>query len=315
MTKPKTSSNLARSRDGLPDKYRLLLMLLPFIVLIFIFSYLPLMGWRYAFYSYKPGRSLAESQYVGWYWFQSIFSNSFQIAEITRVLINTLAISGLGLLTNLIAPVFAIMLNEIRCKPYRKGVQILTTLPNFISWVLVYSVAFALFNVGNGMVNQVLLSLGIANTPINFLASNNHVWLSMTLWSMWKGLGWSAIMYLAAIAGIDQELYEAARVDGAGRFAQVIHITLPGIAPTFLVLLVLSVANLLNNGMDQYYVFQNALNKSSIEVLDLYVYNISILGGSFSFGTAVSMLKSIVNLTLLMVANGAAKLIRGSAII
>ena len=289
-------------------------MLLPFLILVFIFSYLPLYGWRYAFYSFRPGFSLSQSPYVGLYWFESIFSNSFQIAEISRVMVNTLAISGLGLLLNCIAPIFAVLLNEIESRKYRKSVQVLTTLPNFISWVLVYAVAFTMFNVNNGFINQVLLALGWIDSPTNLLASPNHVWLRMTLWSAWKSLGWSSILYLAAIAGIDQELYEAAKVDGANRFQQILHITLPGISATFLVLLVMAIANLINNGMEQYYVFQNAMNKSRIEVLDLYVYNISLAGGNFSFGTAVSMLKSIISLTLLLVANGAARAIRGTPI-
>lgn len=310
----KDRSKAVTARVGLPEKYQLLLMLLPFLVLIFIFSYLPLLGWRYAFYSYRPGFPLEKCQYVGWYWFESIFSNSYQVAEISRVMVNTLAISGLGLLVNCFAPIFAIMLSELRSKKYRKCVQVMTTLPNFISWVLVYAVAFAMFNVDNGLINRILLGLGWIDKPVNVLASKNNVWLTMTLWSAWKSLGWSSILYLAAIAGLDQELFEAAKVDGANRFQQILHITLPGIAPTFLVLLVMSIANLINNGMDQYYVFQNALNKSQIEVLDLYVYNVSLGGGNFSFGTAVSMLKSVVSLTLLMVANGAAKLIRGTSI-
>ena len=289
-------------------------MLLPFLLLVFVFSYLPLYGWRYAFYAYRPGFPLEKCEYVGWYWFESIFSNSYQVAEITRVMGNTLAISGLGLLLNCVAPAFAILLNEIHHSAYRKTVQVLTTLPNFISWVLVYAVAFSMFNVNNGFINQFMMTVGWVTQPVNVLASNKHVWLTMTLWSAWKSLGWSAILYLAAIAGLDQELYEAARVDGANRFQQILHITIPGISPTFLVLLVMSIANLINNGMDQYYVFQNAMNKSSIEVLDLYVYNISLGGGNFSFGTAVSMLKSVVSLTLLLIANGAAKMIRGTSI-
>lgn len=301
-------------KNAIPEKYQLFLMLFPFLVLVFIFSYLPLAGWRYAFYLYRPGFKLEDCQFVGWYWFQSIFSNSYQVNEIVRVMINTLAISGLGLLVNCAAPIFAILLNEIHSRRYRKSVQVLTTLPNFISWVLVYAVAFSLFNTDNGLINQIFLALGWIDKPVNYLASNKHVWLTMTLWNVWKSLGWSGILYLAAIAGIDQELYEAAKVDGAGRFRQALHITLPGLAPTFLVLLVMSIANLINNGMDQYYVFQNALNRSRIEVLDLYVYNTSMGGGNFSFGTAVSMLKSIISLTLLMVANGAAKIIRGSSI-
>ena len=211
-------------------------------------------------------------------------------------------------------PFFAILLNEIHSRKYKKSVQILTTLPNIISWVLVYAVAFAMFNVDNGFINQLLLKMNVISAPMNVLASSQNVWIRMTLWSAWKSLGWSSILYLAAIAGIDQELYEAAKVDGANRFQQALHVTIPGISPTFLVLLVMSIANLINNGMDQYYVFQNAMNKSRIEVLDLYVYNISLGGGNFSFGTAVSMLKSFISLTLLLVANGAAKLIRGSSI-
>lgn len=309
-----TRANGGRKRLAIPEKFQLFAMLLPFLLLVLVFSYLPLIGWRYAFYAYRPGFPLEKCEYVGWYWFESIFSNAYQVTEITRVMINTLAISGLGLLLNCIAPVFAILLNEIHHRAYRKTVQVLTTLPNFISWVLVYAVAFAMFNVNNGFFNQVLMSLGWIKQPMNVLASSKNVWLTMTLWSAWKSLGWSSILYLAAIAGLDQELFEAARVDGANRFQQILHITLPGISPTFLVLLVMSIANLINNGMDQYYVFQNALNKSSIEVLDLYVYNISLGGGNFSFGTAVSMLKSVVSLTLLLIANGAAKLIRGSSI-
>jgi len=312
MKKTEVKSNTPH--HGLKEKYRLFLMLLPFLLLIFVFSYLPILGWSYSFFSYKPGKSLWDCDFVGLYWFESIVSNEYQIAEIKRVLVNTLAISGLGLLLNCITPIFAICMSEIGNAKFKKGVQILTTLPNFISWVLVYAIAFAMFNTDNGFFNQVLLNLGVIKTPTNVLADSNHVWLSMTLWTAWKTMGWGAILYLAAIAGIDQELFEAARVDGANRFQQILHITIPGIASTFLVLLVMSIGNMLNNGMDQYYVFQNAMNKSNIEVLDLYVYNTSLGGGNFSFGTAVSMLKSIVSMLLLLVANLAAKVIRGSSI-
>lgn len=302
-------------RGRIPEKYQLFLMLFPFLVLVTIFSYLPLYGWRYAFYLYKPGFRLEDCTYVGLYWFQSIISNSYQVDEILRILRNTLGISGLGLLTSVAAPVFSIFLSQITVKWFRKSVQTLTTLPNFISWVLVYSVAFSMFNVNTGMVNQLLTRLGLVQAPINFLASGDHIWVKMTLWSLWKNLGWNAIMYLAAISGIDQQLYEAAEVDGAGRFRKIWHITVPGLMPTYLVLLIMQIANLINNGMEQYYVFQNAMNKNAIEVLDLYVYNISLLGNNFSFGTAISMLKSIVCVVLLLFANGMAKKIRGESIL
>ena len=155
----------------------------------------------------------------------------------------------------------------------------------------------------------------LVTDPIRFLDSDAHTWLWMTLWNLWKGLGWGAIMYLAAIAGIDAELYEAARVDGANRFQLMKNITLPALMPTFFVLLMMSVANFLNNGMDQYHVFQNSFNKEHIQVLDLYVYNIGMTGSSLSLATAISMLKSVVSVTLLAVVNLVSKKIRGESII
>lgn len=297
------------------DRYLLFLMALPFIILTFIFAYYPLHGWIYAFYDYTPGIPLSNSEFVGLQWFKSIISNPIQKQEVLRVMTNTFAISSLNIATSFLPVVFAVFLVEIKATRFRKTVQVLTTIPNFISWVLVYSVAFMIFSVNGGVVNSILIKLGIIKQGINFLASDNHTWLFMTAWAVWKGLGWGAIMYLAAIAGIDQELYEAAKVDGAGRFRMMWNITIPSILPTYFVLLLLSIANFINNGMDQYYVFQNAMNKTHIEVLDLYVYNIGMTGGNFAFATAISMLKSIVSVFLLFVANGVSKLFRGETIV
>ena len=145
--------------------------------------------------------------------------------------------------------------------------------------------------------------------------SGEHTWLKMWAWGMWKGVGWSAIIYIAAISGIDQQLYEAATVDGAGRFQRMLHITMPGLLPTFFVLLLMSVANILTNGMDQYYVFKNATNMDTIRVLDLYVYELGIGKGSIPLTTVVSMLKSIISVTLLFVANNVSKAVRGESIV
>lgn len=294
---------------------RLFLIALPFLILVFVFSYLPLYGWIYSFYNFKPGIPLGETEFVGLQWFKSIVSSPMQTQEVLRVLKNTIAISTLGIVTSVIPVAFAVFLVEIKSKWFRKVVQVLTTLPNFISWVLVYSFAFALLSTDSGLVNQVLNKLGIINTSINFLASDSHTWLKMCLWSLWKFLGWNSIMYLAAITSIDTTLYEAAEVDGAGRFRRMWHITIPGISSTYFVLLLLQIANFINNGMDQYFVFQNAMNKEHIEVLDLYVYNIGLLGSSFSFATAISMLKSIISVFLLLIVNRMSKLVRGETII
>lgn len=294
--------------------FRLWLLSLPFLILIFLFSYLPLYGWVYALFDYKPGRALLDCEFVGLENFTRMFADKYAFQDIVRVLKNTLGMSLIGIVTSGLPMIFAVFLAEIKNKPYRKAVQTLTTIPNFISWVLVYSVAYAMFSVNDGFVNRVLMELGIIDEGINFLASDDHVWLSMWLWGTWKGLGWSAIMYIAALTGIDQTQYEAASVDGAGRMQKILHITIPGLLPTYFVLLLLSIANLVNNGMEQYFVFQNAMNKEYIEVLDLYVYNQGMVGINYSYSTAVSILKSIVSVTLLFVANLSSKLTRGESI-
>ena len=288
--------------------------MLPFLLLCFAFSYFPLHGWIYSFYDYKPPLKLSQCNFMGLRWFKMIFVNPAQVRQLFIVMRNTFAMSFLNIATSVLPLFFAVFLNEIKCKWFRKMVQTLTTIPNFISWVLVYAVAFCLFS-NTGMVNTVLQNLGVILKPIKFLDSDSHTYIAMLLWSTWKGLGWGAIMYLASIAGIDQEMYEAARVDGAGRFQLMRYITLPELMPTYFVMLMLSVANFLNNGMDQYFVFQNAFNKAHIQVLDLYVYNIGMTGSSLSLATAISMLKSLISVTLLMAVNGISKKIRGVSLV
>ena len=293
---------------------RMFLYMLPFLLLCFAFSYFPLHGWIYSFYDYKPPLKLSQCNFMGLRWFKMIFGNPAQVRQLFIVMRNTFAMSFLNIATSVLPLFFAVFLNEIKCKWFRKMVQTLTTIPNFISWVLVYAVAFCLFS-NTGMVNTVLQNLGVILKPIKFLDSDSHTYIAMLLWSTWKGLGWGAIMYLASIAGIDQEMYEAARVDGAGRFQLMRYITLPELMPTYFVMLMHSVANFLNNGMDQYFVFQNAFNKAHIQVLDLYVYNIGMTGSSLSLATAISMLKSLISVTLLMAVNRISKKIRGVSLV
>ncbi|WP_058302337.1 ABC transporter permease [Gorillibacterium timonense] len=299
----------------IPERYRLFLFALPLLALVFLFSYLPLYGWVYAFFNVRPGFSVWSSEFVRFKWFHAIVANPTQSKEVIRVLKNTLGMSFLGIATSVFPVIFAILLTEIKATKFKKAVQILTTLPNFISWVLVFSIAFMLFSVDSGLINHLMINLGFQDKGVNYLASDSHIWVKMTLWGLWKGLGWSAIMYIAAITSIDQELYDAARVDGAGRFRLMWHITVPGVMPTYFVLLLLSIGNLINNGLDQYFVFQNPVNKTTIEVLDLYVYNVGLLGANFSFATAIGMLKSLISITLLFFANRLSKIVRGESII
>jgi putative aldouronate transport system permease protein len=309
-TKSKNLMPNGRRKQG----FQLFLISVPFLAAYLVFSYLPLFGWTYAFFDYRAGLKLSNTPFAGFKYFTSMVSNSVLKADVVRVLINTFGISGLGIITSFLPMFFAIALSEIRTNKYRRVVQTITTIPNFISWVIVYSLAFVLFSVNDGVVNKVFVDLGIFESPYNFLASDKHVWLTMWAWGTWKGLGWSSIIYYATITGIDAELFEAATVDGANRIQRIAHITIPGMMPTFSVLLLLSISNFLNNGMDQYYVFQNAMNRQHIEVLDLYVYNRGFVGRDIPFSIAVGILKTLVSVTLLFTANGISKLIRKESI-
>jgi putative aldouronate transport system permease protein len=291
------------------------LYILPLLILVALISYYPLYGWIYAFHDYQPPKPISAETFVGLKWFEYIWSNPVRLADVGRVLINTFAMSGISLLFSWFPMIFAVFLNEIRCKPYRKFVQTVTTLPNFISWVLVFSVAFNVLS-STGAVNSVLMSLGWIDKPIAFLSSKEHVWFRMWLWLTWKNAGWAAIMYLAAISAIDEQMIEAAKVDGATRMQIIWRITIPCLLPTYFVIVMLNLANFLSNGMEQYYVFMNNFNKKSIEVLDLYVYNIATTGrGNYPLSTAISMLKSIVSVVLLFITNGFSKLVRGEGFV
>jgi len=294
--------------------YREFFYILPFLVLVVLFSYYPLYGWVYAFFDYKPPFPLSIDKFVGFKWFISMVDTPTKVNQILKVLRNTFAISGLSLMFSWFPMGFAIFLNEINNKGYRKFVQTVTTLPNFISWVLVYSIAFSVLS-STGAVNSILMGLGLIDTPKLFLQSSEHVWFRMWLWLTWKNAGWAAIMYIAALSGIDEEMNEAARIDGASKLQIIWHITLPSLLPTYFVLVMLNVANFLSNGMEQFYVFQNSFNKEYIQVLDLYVYNTAMGNGGYSLSVAISILKSIVSLILLCVTNAFSKLVRGEGFI
>ncbi|MDO5434802.1 MAG: ABC transporter permease subunit [Clostridia bacterium] len=295
--------------------YKEFLYVLPFLIIVALFSYFPLYGWIYAFHDYRPPFPITNETFVGFKWFQTLVNNPIRLKGVLRVLRNTFVMSGVSLAFSWFPMVFAVFLNEIKCKPFKKFVQTVTTLPNFISWVLVYAIAFALFST-NGAVNSVLTGIGAISQPISFLTDTNGIYFKMWLWLTWKNAGWAAIMYLAAISGIDEQMIEAAKVDGATRMQIIWHITIPSLLPTYFVIVMLNLANFLSNGMEQYFVFQNAFTQDYVEVLDLYVYNIANSGpGMYPFATVISILKSVVSVVLLFVTNTASRLIRGEGFI
>jgi ABC-type polysaccharide transport system permease subunit len=286
-------------------------MALPFVLFVFAFSYVPLHGWIYAFYEYIPGVPLFKNTFVGFENFQYILKD---MVNIKRVLLNTFAFYFLGLAASVVPVILAIMLTEAGSARFKKLVQTTTTLPNFISWVIVFSLSFNILY-SEGVMNRLLMGLGITKEPILLLANANAVYFFQAFLGIWKGAGWGSIIYLAAIAGIDTELYDAAAVDGAGRWGRIRHITLPGITPTYIVLLLLQISNLLSVGLEQYLVFSNNMVQRKIEVLDFYVYRVGLANRDYSYAIAIGMLKTIISILLLFSANKLSKKVRGESII
>ena len=294
---------------GRRKKYNLLFMTLPFMIIVLLFNYVPIFGWIYSVFDYIPGVSVFDCDFVGLDYFRLIFKD----ANVVRTLKNTFIFAVIGIVLTPLPMFFAILLNEIKCGPVRRVVQTFTTLPNFISWVIIFSLAFSLFAT-DGVVTTLIAR--ITGSEVNsILSSGESVYWFQTALGIWKSLGWSSIIYLAAIAGIDQEQYEAARVDGAGYVQCALHVTLPSLMETYVVLFIQQIGNFLNTGYEQYMLFKNALTANNIEVLDLYTYRIGLENMDYSYGVAISILKSIVSISLVVLANMVAKKIRGNTVI
>lgn len=293
------------------SKTTLFFMTVPCFILLVVFAYLPITGWIMAFFDYKPGLDIFKCSFSGLKYFKlAIFE-----PDLIPVLRNTLALSLLGILSSPLAAIFAMFLSEMRSKRFQKIIQTTTTFPNFISWVLVYSIAFTFFATGDGVINKLLMNWHIISEPKEVLGNSDITWFFQTAIGIWKGLGFGAIIYLAAITGIDTELYDAADVDGAGRFRKMLHITVPGLYPTYITLLILAIGGILSNGFEQYYLFSNPLVQDKIQVLDTYVYRIGIKQGDFPLSTALGMSKTLISVVLLTVANLISKRTRGTSII
>lgn len=288
-------------------RWDMFFLALPFMILVLLFAYVPLAGWYFAFIEYRVGTPILECTFVGF----DNFVRLFQTGAFIRTLKNTVIYSSAKYITLICPMIFAILFNEIQNTRFRKVVQTMTTLPHFISWVIVYGLVYALFTT-EGPVNQLLAMFG---TEQRLLTDRDATYVFQSFLYLWKVLGWNSIIYVAAIAGIDQQLYEAATIDGAGHFRCALHVTLPGILPTFVVLMLLGVADFVNNGMDQYYVFQNAFTYNKLETLEMYTYKQGMKLMDYSYATAVGILKSGVSITLLFVTNAIAKKVRGNAIV
>lgn len=301
-------------------QWQLQLIAISGMVILFTFSYLPLFGVIIAFKNYSINMGLSgifTSDWVGLKWFKDFFTY-YKFEEIFR---NTLILSVAKLLITFPAPIIlAILLNEMRCTKFKRLVQTVSYLPNFISWVLLYTIATAFLNTNTGILNEIFMKIGLIETPIPFLTSPDYFYGVSVFLAMWKNSGYWAIIFLAAISGIDSQLYEAAEIDGAGRLARIRYITLPGMKSSIVTVLILSIGSLLGGGMggsnfEQAYIFGNTFNNSVSEILQTYAFKTGLSNGRFAYATAVDLFQSMISIVLILISNWGAKKITGEGIL
>lgn len=272
---------------------------IPGIVLLFFMNYLPMRNLLMAFQDYNPHLGLLKSPWVGLEHFQTLF----QDPKFYNMLKNTLIISGLSLLTFPAPIILALIMNEVRNAAFKKFVQTAVYLPHFLSWAIVASLTFFLLSTEQGLVNKIAEMMG--NEPTAYMFSSGWIYVIILVQSVWKGIGWGSIVYLAAISGIDQTLYEAAKMDGASRFQCIWKITLPSIMPTIMVMLILKMGTIISVDFEQVFLMNNAMVKQQLEVFEVYIFNNSIASGStqYSYSTAIGIFKSVINTGLVILTN------------
>lgn len=289
----------AAGKKNLRKKYfsqaSLFVMIIPCMIFTFIFSYYPLTGWIMAFQHFRPAKGYFNSQFVGLDQFRFLFDSP----EFWLTIRNTLAMSSINLVLGfLFAITFALLLNEVKFKGFKKITQTVSYLPHFLSWVIVCSLVANMLSSSDGTINNVLMALGIIEKPVLWLGQKNLFWWVSGFANVWKEMGWDSIIYIAAIAGIDASLYEAAEIDGANRYHKMWHVTLPSIRPTIMVIMIMKLGWILNAGFEIPYLLGGGLVQDVSQTVDIYVLRFGIGIGNFSLATAAGMFKSVVSVIL-----------------
>ena len=305
----KNVSAVKAKRQGLTREEKTFhLMLLPGMIILLLFVFIPLVGSLMAFQNYVPAKGLLGSKWVGLETYKFIFS----LPDGRQVFVNTLVIAFAKLVMNIFVPVtFAILLNEITAKVFKRTFQTIVYLPHFLSWVVLATVVTNMFSL-EGPFNAVVTMFG--GEPIQFLASNSWFRKVIVGTDVWKEFGYNSVVYLAALTGIDPGLYEAANIDGANRFKQIWHITVPALLPTVVLMTALNLGNILNAGFDQIFNLYNPIVYETADIIDTYVYRIGMVERQYSIGAAVGLLKSVISFALILGANKCAKKATGSGI-
>lgn len=310
------STDRTRSRKKgffgkLGKQWQLLIMSLPMLIFVLIFNYGPMWGWITAFQDYKPKLGITGSKFVGLKNFQWLFGR----ADFLNSVRNTLAMSVINLVLGTIAAiVLAILLNEVMNTLFKRTVQTVTYLPHFLSMVIVVGMAQNIF-ASNGPINALLMNLGIIKQPLFFLGESKYFWWLVGFINVWKEVGWNTIIYIAAMTAIDPSLYEAAAIDGAGRFNKIRYITLPGIKSTFVILLIMNIGHLMEAGFEIQYLLGSSLVMDRSQTIDIFVLKYGISKQQYGVATAAGMFKSIVAIILLFAANTVAKKLNESTLI
>ncbi|MDR3284129.1 MAG: ABC transporter permease subunit [Treponema sp.] len=297
------SSKKAAFGKRLFDQRYLLLLSLPFVIWLIIFKYIPLTGWTMAFQDYKPHLGFFAQKWVGF----KHFADLFKAPLFYQALRNTLGMSILGLVFGFTASIaFAILLNELRTLRFKRFTQTVSYLPHFVSWVIVANIVTSLLS-PSGSINELLTRWGLVRQPVNFMTKPDLFWWIVVFSDIWKETGWNAIIYLAAMTGIDRQIYEAAEIDGANRLQKICYVTLPGIRPTIIILLIMSIGNIINTGFEKQFLLGNTVVAAKALVLDKYALDFGIGLFRYSFGTAIGIFKSVVSIILLFCANSLAQ--------
>lgn len=279
-------------------------MLIPLVVFLIVFCYVPMGGVVMAFQDFRPVRGIFRSKWVGWENFEMVFEDSTFWSRLE----NTVIISVLKILFTAPAPIIlALLLNEVKNPAFKKTVQTIVYMPRFISWVILASIVRGILDVQNGPVNNLLLAYGFIDEPVLFMGSKELFRGLLVATEVWKTMGWSSIIYLSAMTSISPQLYEAAELDGAGRFQRMRHITLPLIKPTFMILIIMSMGSILSAGFDQVYAMSNSAVLEVGDIIDTYVYRRGLAEMNYSYAAAVGLFKSVVSVVLVCFANWLAK--------
>ena len=299
---------LSLSKNNLFNKLsrqrQLLYMGLPIILYVILFTYVPLWGWTMAFQNYRPARSFSQQEWAGIKWFKLLFEDKVFLRTIRNTIAMSVINTSLGFIT---AISFALLLNEVRNILFKRFIQTISYLPHFLSWVVVTGLVQAMLTTDGGAVNNVFMALGFIKEPVLWVAEPKYFWGVIGVTYVWKEVGWNTIIYLAAIAGIDPNLYEAANIDGANRFQKMRHITLSCIKPTIIILLIMSIGRILDAGFEMQYLLRNGPVMDVSDTIDVYVLIYGLNLRNYSLATAAGMFKNIVNITLIFIANEIAK--------